>query len=474
MSNFKIVIIVLLVLITVCSLYGLYKPLPKGISYEGKIHKIQNIKFLHDLTYIKDGKLLHEQEIFNTAYRIIEQADKFIIIDMFLFNSDYDKKDISDYPKLPLELTQKLIEKKKSKPDIKIFFITDKINTGYGSYQSKYLEELKRNNIEVVITDLSAIRDSNPIYSGFWRGIFQWFNIPGKGWLPNPFASEAPKFKLYSYLDLLNFKANHRKIVCSENEALISSGNPHEPSGFHSNIAFAVKGEIINDIVESEKAVVSFSGKNMEVDRIKSEYQENDKNIEGMLVTEGKIKDQLLNEIRNSTSDDSILIGVFYLGDRDIVRELISAAVKRGTQIKIILDKNLDAFGRKKIGIPNTEVANELLSKSNNKIQIRWYNTHGEQYHSKMAIFARKTKTVVIGGSANFTRRNLCDYNLETDLKITTPADSDFSKDALSYFDRMWNNKNGSYTIRYDEYKNSSTFKTILYRIQEGAGLSSF
>ncbi|MGE5328688.1 MAG: phospholipase D family protein [Deltaproteobacteria bacterium] len=470
----KKLMMILLLFIIACSLYGVYKALPKGISAEGKMQELDKIEFLYDLTYEKEGKLIHQQQIFNKAYNIIDQADKFIVIDMFLFNDDYNKKPTDDYPELAFDLTQKLIDKKKSNPGIKIFFITDKINTGYGSYPSKYLEELKKSNIEVIITDLAALRDSNPIYSGMWRGIFQWVNLPTGVWLGNPFASQSPNFRLYSYLDLLNFKANHRKVICTEKEALISSANPHEPSGYHSNIAFAVKGEIIKDLLESEKAVASFSGKNIEIDEPITISDEDNKSIKGMVITEGKIKKHLLNEIKDSTSEDNILIGVFYLSDRDIVRELIYASTRRNTPIKIILDKNLDAFGRKKIGIPNTEVANELVSRNNSTIQIKWYNTHGEQYHSKIAVFNRKSETTVIGGSANFTRRNLGDYNLETDLKITAPNDSKFTKDILSYFDTIWNNKNGSYTLNYEDYKTSSALKTIIYRIQEGAGLSSF
>lgn len=470
----KMIIIAVLVFLAGCSLYGMYKPLPKGISYEGKSYQLDNIKFLNDLTFMKDGKLIHKQEIFNKAYEIINQAEKFIIIDMFLFNDDYDKKATDDYPKLSSVLTQKLIEKKKTSPSIKIYFITDKINTGYGSYECNYLENLKKNNVEVIVTNLSPLRDSNPIFSGMWRGVFQWFNFKGNGWLPNPFAKSSPKFRLYSYLDLLNFKANHRKTLCTEKEALIISGNPHDPSGHHSNIGFAVKGEIIKDLIESEKAVASLSGKSIKIDKSEVAYSKGNSNIKGMLITEGKIKTNLIEEIKNSGSDDSILIGVFYLSDRDIIKELATATTKRNVQIKIVLDKNMDAFGRKKIGIPNTEVASELLSKNTPNLQIRWYDTHGEQYHSKMAIFSRKTDTTVIGGSANFTRRNLDDYNLETDIKISAPADSQFSKDVLDYFNTIWNNKNGSYTIEYKEYVNSSVPKTILYRIQEGAGFSSF
>ncbi len=46
---------------------------------------------------------------------------------------------------------------------------------------------------------------------------------------------------------MLNFKANHRKILITENEALITSANVHDASAYHSNIAFVVSGEIIAD-----------------------------------------------------------------------------------------------------------------------------------------------------------------------------------------------------------------------------------
>lgn len=44
-------------------IYHSYKPLPKGISYEGKVHYIadDDIKFLSDLTYETfDGKMTSE------------------------------------------------------------------------------------------------------------------------------------------------------------------------------------------------------------------------------------------------------------------------------------------------------------------------------------------------------------------------------------------------------------------------------
>ena len=109
--------------------------------------------------------------------------------------------------------------------------------------------------VEIVYTDLEQLRDSTPIYSGLYRLIFQWFDHDGKGWIANAMSSKAPKMTLSSYLELLNVKANHRKAAVSEKEAIITSSNPHDASGFHGNLGFKVTGPVINDILEAEEAV---------------------------------------------------------------------------------------------------------------------------------------------------------------------------------------------------------------------------
>ena len=78
------------------------------------------------------------------------------------------------------------------------------------------------------------------------------------------------------------------------------------------------------------------------------------------------------------------------------------------------------------------------------------------------------------GGSANFTRRNLDDYNLETNMMVTAPKDSDFASHVTTYYDTLWNNDGAEYTLDYEEEAEESLGKTILYRIQEFLGLSTF
>jgi len=66
------------------------KALPEGIDYRSKGYCVGagDIEFLVDLTYKNTvGKTVHEQEIFDTIFTLIDNAHNYILIDMFLFNS---------------------------------------------------------------------------------------------------------------------------------------------------------------------------------------------------------------------------------------------------------------------------------------------------------------------------------------------------------------------------------------------------
>lgn len=484
----KFIVLVVLGAIVVASLYGTFKPLKKGISYEGEIYHNSKVEFLYDLTYEQEGMIVHQQNIFKKILQMIDEAENFIIIDMFLFNDQYEQKE--EFPSIAASLTRHLINKKTQNPEIKVYFITDEINTFYGAYSSKHLTELQKNGVEVVITNLDSLRDSNPLYSGIWTTFIRWWGTEGKGWLPNAFSSTAPKVTARSYLKLLNFKANHRKVVLTEKRAMVTSANPHDASAFHSNIAFVVEGEILKDILASEQAVAAFSGQELAVDfaekeeekyaemyaiaqeAIKSPTAVDTAKLEVCVLTESKIKKHLLEELKMTSQGDLIWMGMFYLADRQVIRELVQAS-QRGVEIRLVLDANKDAFGLEKNGIPNRPVANELYHESEKKIKIKWYKTHGEQYHTKLVMLKGRGKSVILGGSANLTRRNIGDYNLETDLKISASNDSKLVKEIENYFNKIWNNKKGVYTVDLEEYRETSLWKKFLYLFQEWTGLST-
>ena len=173
----KTVYIILMIVILV-TLYGAFKPLPQGLGWEGELFDEANVQFIYDLTYEQEGQIVHQQNIFQKALQIINEAEDFIVLDMFLFNDTYDRK--YEFPQLTSTLTNTLVQKKRENPDIQIALLTDEINTFYGCYFPKHLEELKENGIEVIITDLNALRDSNPLYSGFWNTFIRWSGTKGK------------------------------------------------------------------------------------------------------------------------------------------------------------------------------------------------------------------------------------------------------------------------------------------------------
>jgi len=83
--------------------------------------------------------------------------------------------------------------------------------------------------------------------------------------------------------------------------------------------------------------------------------------------------------------------GAGYMVTRDKFDTLlVNKAAEAGVDVKIILDPSKDAFGREKNGIPNQPVAYELTKKSHGKIRIRWYHTHGEQFHTKLTLIEKR------------------------------------------------------------------------------------
>ncbi len=191
------------------------------------------------------------------------------------------------------------------------------------------------------------------------------------------------------------------------------------------------------------------------------------------LVTEGKILQALLEDVGAAEAGDRVDVAMFYLSERRVVKALLDAD-SRGATVRLVLDPNKDAFGREKGGIPNRQVAEELVSRSNGRISIRWYDTHGEQFHTKLVLVFREDSVTVLGGSANLTRRNIDDYNLEADLRFGLPSGAPLADATLGYFDRIFLNRGGEFTVPYHAYRDDSWLKTVRYRLEEFTGFCSY
>ena len=454
------------------AVYHTYKPLPEGLDFTGKLRHAE-VKFIADQTYMDaQGKQQQQHHIFDEMLKMIDEAQTTIVLDMFLFNQEVGESTLLQR-QLTQQLTETLILKHGVQPNIEIKVITDPINSVYGGVMPQHYQKLRAAGINVIETDLTPLRASNPLWSGFWYICCQGLgNNVEKGWLPNPFGNE--KITLRSYFNLFNFKANHRKTLVVDTaqgwKALVTSANPHDGSSRHSNVALIVTGNTAIDVLKTEQAVGRMSKGDIPM-VIVGEFEAEKSLPQVQLLTEKAIYEATLTLIKTAKPQQQIDLAMFYLSERQIVKALI-AAHQRGVKLRVLLDPNKDAFGRQKNGIPNRQVASELNAAG---ITVRWCNTQGEQCHSKMIIKHDAAQAELILGSANFTARNLKNYNLESDLRVLGAAKAPVFNDANQYFDTAWSNLDGkNMSVAYSQYADESQLKYVLYRLMEWSGLSTF
>lgn len=447
-----------------------FKPLPPGLGIEGPWRSAEHASFLADRTHVDAAGARHsEQAIFDAAFAMIAQANRLVVLDMFLFN------DFGGIALRPLsgELTDALLARKAEVPGLRVIVVTDPINTVYGGLASAHFERLRAAGVEIVLTDLGALRASNPLWSGPWALCCSWLgNSADGGWLPNPLG--AGRVGLRSWLALPNFRANHRKTLVVDAvddwQALVTSANPHDASSAHGNVAVRFSGPAALDLIASEAAVVAFSGPRL--DGLPSAPAATAVSGERLRVlTEGAIGRALVQAIDAAQAGEALDVAVFYLADRDVVDALLGAHA-RGVDVRVLLDPNEDAFGRKKNGVPNRQVARELVAAG---VAVRWCDTHGEQCHAKLLLRRNATSANLIVGSANFTRRNLDDLNLETSVELeATPAHAAIA-DATLWFESQWSNEAGrGYSVAHERYADDALLRRAWYRVGEALGLSTW
>lgn len=459
----KTILLCMLLIIIINGIYNQIKPLPPGVNIKGEVWNISDddIQFLADYTFERNNETVHEHEIFDTLFEMIENANKSILIDMFLFNNDYSHQ--PQHREITDELTSLLVKKRNEEVDI--VFITDHLNTFYGSYTPSHIKKLQENNITIIFTNMNKMRDSNPLYTSPWRTFIRWIPLPIP--IPHPLGNVEHSVRLDALLEVATARANHRKVaVIDSTTALITSANPHTASSAHSNVGIIFRSPTINEIIKSEENVAKFSGTTI---NLNTNHIETQGTIQMQLLTEKSIRDTIISDIDKTVEGDTVTVMAFYISDRKVVKALKRAS-KRGVTLVMILDANKDAFAREKSGIPNRQVAFELAKYAH----IRWYHTTGEQYHSKMIVIEKNETKIVHLGSSNFTKRNLGNYNLEMNVKIITPNNTQFYNDVASYMHRIITNEDGLFTTPLETYYDNSLIKYWLYRFQEWSGLSTF
>lgn len=469
-------VVILIILLSIMSCSTIKTP-PPGINYESKIYEAKDVDFHYDLTYLdKDGNITYDRNIWDETYKLIDDADDFLIIEMFLFNDIYDKNS-ARFPEFSKEYTKRLVEKQKSNPNLKVYLLLDENNNFYGANEHPFITKMKEVGINIIIVDIHQLKDTFPWYSPFWRTVIKPFGNPkGKGWITNFYGSDYTKLSLRNILRALNVKADHRKIFMNESNVIISSANIHDPSFFHENVALETDGEIIKDIFTSLNEVANFSDKQLDIDIEKDAklLSVNDSEYKVQFITEGKIGKALDIDIDSLQSGDSVIMGMYFLADHNVINKLIEAS-NRGVNIKIIFDRSKDAFGMSTNGVPNKPVAKKLLRDTDNKIEIKWYFTNGEQYHTKFLKIEKSNGEVIMNaGSANFIKKNIRGYIMDANLRVLTDKSSELNKHVNSYFTRLWNNEDGIFTINYEDEPTTTQFRDFTFMIIDALQLGSF
>lgn len=468
----------ILLLLIVQGFYHRYKPLQQGLNFSGAPRPVTDLSFLTDISYLDSaGNRQIEQSIFDQVFSMIDAAEKLVLVDMFLFNP-YQGAGSETHRALSEELTFRLIAKKRDNPQLPVILITDPFNTLYGGLPSEQMEALQQAGVSLTYTELTALRDSNPLYSAIWRSFVRYWGNGTGGLLPNPVGEG--KVSLRTYLALLNFKANHRKVVIADQNgqlfALVTSANPHDGSSAHGNVALRFGGPAVQDLIDTELAVLRMSNADtgpLEAAIAPFQFLSGLTESEQIQVfTERAIEVALIESINSSQSGDQLDIAVFYLSDRHVLKAMLDAH-SRGVQIRVLLDPNKDAFGRRKNGIPNRQTAHELHSAG---VPVRWCDTHGEQCHSKFLLVRQADgEARLILGSANFTRRNLDNLNLETSVRLSASVYHPIMSEAADWFDMRWSNgSERQFSLAYEEYADESIWRRIMYRFMEASGLSTF
>lgn len=474
--QFLLLFLASLYLVTAC--HHVRKALPEGLDVAMPWRASADIVWLEDSTFLDaNGEQQNETEIFDAVFDLIGGAERLIVLDMFLIN-EFAGDVAQGYRPLSGQLVEALIARKQAREDLTVVLITDPFNTLYGGRRSAQFQELREAGVQVVMTDLRPLRDSNPTWSAFWRICCQWFgNDPDDAWLADPVG--AGDVTLRSYLAMANFKANHRKtLVVDQGDTwvgLVTSANPHDASSLHSNQALQFRGQAALDLLTTEWAVARFSGAPEAFSPLQPATAPAAMAADApmlRIVTESRIREAALDMIDTAAPGEHLDLAMFYLAHRQILQALIEAH-ERGVSLRVLLDPNKGAFGRKGIGVPNRQVGMELARAG---VPVRWCNTDGEQCHNKVLLrWGGDREAELLAGSANFTRRNLDNFNLETNVQVRGPIATPALAAARDSFEARWKNDNDKFhSVDYEVYKDHSLWRYGLYRFMEATGISTF
>jgi hypothetical protein len=451
-----------------------HKSMPPGTRIASSWYAVpaSEVGFLADVTAADAyGRPAVSQAIFDQVLTLVHGARAFIVLDYFLFNDKrYSAADAAPSRALSQELRDALIERRHAEPRLRVLLITDPVNVPAG-VPSNDFQMLRAAGVDIAVTDIARLRDSSLLYSSLRRLSFGWWGSGRRrSWLAGLFES-----------------ANHRRTIIADDGrggliGIIGSADPHDASSAYSNVAAKISGPALAPLLESELAIARFSGWTGPADWAlpapppKEEARLDARAARIAVATESAVRNTLLEHIDGAVNGDSIDIAMCHLAERAVIESLL-AANARGVRVRLILDPNKDSSGEAISSIPNGPVASELVTASDGAIHVRWYRTHGEEFHVKLVMIHSAERLWFTLGSADLTRRNLGDHNLTANLAVEVARGTPLELQMHDYFEKLWSNRASlgiEYTADFGVYADASQSSYWLYRLMESTGLASF
>jgi hypothetical protein len=413
-------LLVLLVWLSVV-LWNTAKPLPPGTHIVSQTARLSDadVEFLYGSPQHQDSSA-------------VDHAEQLIVVDRS--------------PVTP-ELARHLLARKRQRPNLKIVVVTDPGNEAFGGSSPSTLASLEEAGVIIARVRLDRLRDSNPLYSGLWRLTF--------GWWSDPFDESPGDLTMAAWSRMRNFKADQRQLVVADDGAggWIAS---MEPRGAPSLV---LHGSLARAMIAGELQIAAWS---TEDDRLPSSPRMEGRgvgSIDARFLTEGAVEGALLEAISAAANGDQICVAVRNLSDRRLIAAM-SRAASRGAHLQVLLARN---------PVPNKAVAGELLGEAGGRIEVRWYTAAYAVPHSGLLLVRHGADVWMNLGSADFTRRNLGDLNLEAAVELRMPVRSAPARAATEYFAEQWSGASAD-----ADFAQASIVAYWRYRFAEATGLSSF
>jgi PLD-like domain len=423
----RLVMLLLLLAWLLLVFWNSAKPLPPGTHVVSQTFRLSeaDVDFQYELPR-RQGTATREMSA-------VDHAEQLIVLDR---------------SPVTLELTRHLLARKRVRPNLKIVLVTDPGSEAFGGTPLETLASLEEAGIIVARVRLDRLRDSDPLYSGLWR--------LSVGWWSDPFDETPGRVTPAAWSRMQNSKADQRQLVVADDgsggwTAIIA------PAGAAASLT--LRGSLASAIIAGELQIAAWS---TDDDRLPAGPPMNGRgvgSIDARFLSEGAIETALLDAIAAAVSGDQICMAVENLSDRRLIAAALRAA-GRGARLQVLLARNR---------MPNQAVAGELLRDGGGRIEVRWYPIEAAAPRPKLLVVRHRTDVWVNFGSANFTRRNLGDLNLEAGVELRMPARAAPARAVIEYFAKDWSAASAD-----PEFAPQSPAAYWRYRFAEATGLSSF